>query len=407
MGALPLTRKDEAPMALTDIKCRTTKPAEKTYKLSDAGGLYLTVNPNGSKLWHFKYRYDRREKKLSIGPYPLVSLAEARDFRDDAKRKLRAGLDPSAEKAAAKKQRLEKAENTFDKQAWEWYEHNLTGWSKNHANTVSTRLKQDILPQIGRMPITDVKALDLLAMVRKIEAREAYEVARRSLQYCGQIFRFAILHGRAEINPTPNLKGALKSVPKGHYAAFDSRELPAFLEKFHRNDARLFPITRLALELMMLTFVRTSELIKAEWSEFDFNEAIWRIPAARMKMKRDHLVPLSSQAISILTQLRTLHSNQKWIFPSQIKPRNHMSNNTILTALARMGYRGIMTGHGFRALAMSTIKEKLGYRHEVIDRQLAHAQRNQVVAAYDRAEFLDDRTKMMQDWADYIDKIRN
>lgn len=393
-------------MALTDIKCKTAKPAEKTYKLSDFGGLYLSINPNGSKLWHFKYRYDGREKKLSIGPYPLVTLAEARDLRDDAKRRLRAGNDPSAEKVAAKRQRLEKAGNTFEKLAWEWHEHNLTGWSKNHSNTVSTRLKQDILPQIGRMPIPDVRALDLLAMVRKIEAREAYEVARRSLQYCSQIFRFAILQGLIDRNPAPDLKGALKSVPKGHYAAFDFRELPAFLEKFHRNDARLFPITRLALELMMLTFVRTGELIKAEWNEFDFNEAIWRIPANRMKMKRDHLVPLSSQTIDVLKQLRTLHSNQKWVFPSQIKPRNHMSNNTILTALARMGYRGIMTGHGFRALAMSTIKEKLGYRHEVIDRQLAHAQRSQIIAAYDRADFLDDRTKMMQEWADYIDKLK-
>lgn len=268
-------------------------------------------------------------------------------------------------------------------------------------------MEQDVFPLIGQSPIRDITPKQLLNVIRKIEERAAYEVARRALQMSGQVFRFAIIHDRADRDPSQDLKGALRPYKKTHYAAMDFRELPSFLEKFDRNEARVFPTTRYAIELLMLTFVRTGELIKAQWEEFDLERSVWVIPAHRMKMRKDHIVPLSSQAIQLLQNLKSLHANLTYVFPSQRNPRSHMSNNAILVALDRMGYRGQHTGHGFRALAMTAIKERLDYRHEVIDRQLAHSQRNQVVAAYDRAEFLAERTKMMQDWADLIDSLRS
>jgi integrase len=245
-----------------------------------------------------------------------------------------------------------------------------------------------------------------LPVLRAIEKRGAHEMARRALQYCGQIFRYAIVTGRGERDIAADLKGALKPFKRGHYAAMEIQELPDFLRTLHRNEARLFPQTMIAIQLLMLTFVRTSELIKATWDEFDFEEKMWVIPEHRMKMKRPHMVPLSDQTIELLRQLKELNPpNRIHIFPSRNNPRNHMSNNTILFALGRMGYRGTHTGHGFRALAMSTIKEKLKYRHEVVDRQLAHAPKSQIDRAYDRAKYMDERIIMMQEWADYLDSI--
>jgi len=390
-------------MALTDLQCRNSKPTDKAQKLFDGGGLYLEITPKGAKHWRLKYRYLGKEKKLCIGPYPLYPLIEAREIRDMVKKQLRSGIDPAALKIAERRRKEMEQNNTFEKVALAWAAHNNNVWSTNHARTVETRLNQDIFLVIGKKPISQITAIDLLGVVRKIEKREAYEVARRCLQYCSQIFRFAILNGHTDRNPAPDLKGALKSVPKSNYAAFDAAELPNFIEKFRRNDARLFPQTRIAVELMMLTFVRTSELIKATWDEFDLEEGIWRIPASKMKMKREHLVPLSSQAIILLKQLQEMNGKRQWVFPSLRTHRKHMSNNTILTALARMGYRGIMTGHGFRSLAMSTVMEKLDYRFEVPDRQLAHKAKGPLGESYNRAQFLDERKAMMQDWADYID----
>jgi integrase len=266
------------------------------------------------------------------------------------------------------------------------------------------RLEQDLFPVIGRKPIRDITSQMMLDVIRRIEERSAFEMARRAMQMSGHIFRYAVLTNRAEKDPTQALKGALKPYKKGNYAAMEIKEFPEFLAKLNRNEARLFPTTRIMFDLMMLTFVRTSELIKAEWSEFDLDAREWRIPAERMKMRKEHIVPLSKQAIAHLKELKRINGDTKYVFPSQRDPRKHISNNAILVALDRMGYRGIHTGHGFRALAMSTIKEKLGYRHEVVDRQLAHAPGNQVDKAYDRAKFLDERTEMMQKWADYIDK---
>jgi len=296
--------------------------------------------------------------------------------------------------------------NTFKVIADEWVEHNSGTWSKNHANTVRRRLEMDIYPKIGSLPMKEIDAPTLLPVLRAIEKRGAHEIARRALQYCGQIFRYAIVTGRGERDVSADLKGALKPFKRGHYAAMEISELPEFLNVLHKNEARLFPQTMISIQLLMLTFVRTSELIKATWDEFDFEEKMWIIPEHRMKMKRPHMVPLSDQSIELLRQLKELNPpNRIHIFPSRSNPRNHMSNNTILFALGRMGYRGTHTGHGFRALAMSTIKEKLKYRHEVVDRQLAHAPRSQIDKAYDRAKYMDERIIMMQEWADYLDGL--
>lgn len=393
-------------MKLTNTACKNAKPREKVYKMTDGAGLFLQIMPNGAKYWRLKYRFGGKEKGLALGVYPQVTLQMARDKRLEARRLVDQYIDPGQEKKKRKQQLALDSSNTFKVIAEEWVKHHEGTWTKNHIKTVTRRLEVDIYPKIGNMPIKDINAPMLLPVLRAIEKRGAHEMARRALQYCGNVFRFAIITGRGERDVTADLKGALKPFKRGHFAAMDIKELPDFLTVLGRNDARIFPQTMIAIELIMLTFVRTSELIKATWDEFDFEEKMWTIPEHRMKMKRPHLVPLSDQSIKLLKRLKELNPpNRVHIFPSRNNPRNHMSNNTILSALGRMGYRGIHTGHGFRALAMSTIKEKLKYRHEVVDRQLAHAPKSQVDRAYDRAKYMDERIVMMQDWADYLDSI--
>ena len=393
-------------MKLTNIACKNAEPKDRPYKVTDGGGVYLYVMPTGAKYWHFKYHYAGKEKRLALGVYPDVSLLMAREKRLKARRLLDEGLDPGMERKRVRHQQQLDAHNTFKVIAEEWIEHNLGLWSKNHVGTVRHRLKTDLYPKLGNIPMKDINAPMLLPVLRAIENRGAHEVARRALQYLGQIFRFAVVTGRCARDITPDMKGALKPFKRGHYAAIETNELPEFLDVLNGNKARLFPQTQIAVKLLMLTFVRTSELIKATWDEFDLDEKMWVIPAERMKMGRPHMVPLCHQAISLLRELKTLNPpNRIHIFPSRNNPRNHMSNNTILTAIARMGYRGTHTGHGFRALAMSTIKEKLKYRHEVVDRQLAHAPKNQIDKAYDRAKYMDERIVMMQEWADYLDAL--
>ncbi len=395
-------------MKLTNTACKNAKPKEKPYKMTDGAGMFLQVMPNGSKYWRLKYRFGGKEKNLALGVYPETTLQMAREKRLEARRLVSEGLDPSLEKRKRKQQLALDASNTFKVIAEEWVKHHEGTWKENHIKTVRRRLEVDIYPKIGNMPIKDINAPMLLPVLRAIEKRGAHEMARRALQYCGNVFRFAIVTGRGERDVAADLKGALKPFKRGHYAAMDIKELPEFLRVLQRNEARLFPQTMIAVQLLMFTFVRTSELIKATWDEFDFEEKMWIIPEHRMKMKRPHLVPLSDQSIELLKQLKGLNpSNRVHIFPSRNNPRKHMSNNTILFALGRMGYRGTHTGHGFRALAMSTIKEKLKYRHEVVDRQLAHAPKSQIDRAYDRAKYMDERIIMMQDWADYLDGLKD
>jgi len=392
-------------MKLTEMKCKSLKPLDKPKKFADGGGMYLEVMPNGSKYWRLKYRHLGKEKRLAFGVYPEVSLKEAREKRDEARKLISENKDPSYIKKREKDEAISEASNTFEKIGREWYAHNKDGWKPDHAKNILNRLEKDVFPSVGSIPIKDLTPKMLLDMAKAIQERGANELAKRVIQMSKHIFQFAIITGRAERNIAEDLKGLIKPKPKSHFAAIDHRELPEFLHVLYSNKARLMPLTHLAVQFMMLTFVRTSEMIKAEWREFDFEDKAWIIPAHRMKMGKEHIVPLSDQAIGILHQIRNLHQNQKYVFPSRENSQNHMSNNTILMALRRMGYGGKMTGHGFRSMAMSTIMEKLKYRFEVPDRQLAHSKKGDVNKAYDRAMFLDERKVMMQDWADYLDNI--
>jgi integrase len=357
------------------------------------------------------YRFNEKQKTLAFGVYPDVSLSEAREKRTEAKALLKQGIDPSEEKKKAKYQKKLDNANTFETIAREWHAKQEKNLSKDYWKNQLHCLEVDIFPAFGSKPIKDIHALEVLNALQKIEKRGANEMARRCLQLCAQIFRYGVITQKCERDPTYDLKGALEKYKKGHYSALKPKELPEFLVALHKNEARLFLLTRKAIQMLMLTFVRTSELIKATWSEIDLEAKQWVIPASRMKKKREHIVPLSMQVIDILEELRRLTGGEGFIFPSQTKANHPMSNNTILKAIERIGYKGRMTGHGFRALGMTTIKEyvrdKTGHRfdHEVIDRQLAHAPKSRIEQAYNRAELLDDRTEMMQAWADHIDSL--
>ncbi len=395
-------------MKLTEIACKNAKhtnPKSKApLKLSDGYGLSLWVYPNGSKYWRLAYRFNGKQKTLALGVYPDISLKDARQARVGAKETLSDGKDPSLEKKKEKALKVQDNTNTFKLVALEWYENRKEHWKPQYAAEVIKRLEDDIFPEIGDFPIKDIEPPFLLQTIRKIENRGAYDLAKRQLQKCGEIFRYAIATGRVIRDPSSDIKEALKPSKKTHFAALDPDELPELLKDINSNKARLYPTTINAMKLMLLTFVRTKELIEATWEEIDFDKKLWVIPAERMKMGREHIVPLSDQTLEILKEQKEIARHWPHLFPSPNKPRQSISNNTILVALKRMGYQGRMTGHGFRALAMSTIKQELGYRHEVVDRQLAHLPKSKVDQAYDRATFLEERKKMMQEWANYIDK---
>lgn len=392
-------------MSLCDLDCRHAKPKDKAYRLFDSGGLYLDVKPTGKRIWRFRFKFLNKEKLLTIGQYPAISLVKAREKRDVAKQALENGIDPSREKQEQKKLARYKQVQTFEVVATEWHEQNRSTWSPNYSKHMLKRLQHNVFPFIGQQPVSLLTVEHLLTCLRKIEDRKRYDLAHRMLQVIGQVLRYAVITGRVERDITSDLKGALKKYKKGHYAAISSDELPQLLKALETNDLRMFKQTILAIRLILLTFVRTGELINATWEEFDLEKATWDIPGERMKMRNEHRVPLSKQVVGILSELKELYGGTGYILPSVIRRNRPISNNTILKALARLGYEKKMTGHGFRALAMSTIKEKLDYRHEVVDRQLAHVPRNKVDKAYDRAQFLTERIKMMQEWADYIDSI--
>lgn len=391
-------------MLLSETKCRNAKPRAKPYKLADGNGLYLEVLPNGGRYWRQKYRFLGKEKRLAHGVYPTITLAEARQMALEARKRLTEGHDPAIVKQQRKLDSQIRQENNFEAVAREWHEKNKIRWKNGHAERIMRFLELDVFPELGRLPVTSINSRQLLNIISKIEKRGAVDVAHRTLQYCRRVFTYAITTGRTENNPAIGLNEALQPVKHGHYAAIKPDEIPDFLRMLEKNDARLYRQTRIAVKLLMLTFVRTGELIMATWDEFDFATKQWIIPGSRMKMKTDHIVPLADQAIALLRELQDTSVQSPWVLPSIVRPMKHISNNTILKALERLGYKGRMTGHGFRALGMTAIKEKLGYRHEIVDRQLAHARRNKVDAAYDRAEFLPERTEMMQKWADYLDQ---
>lgn len=325
-------------MKLTDIACKTAQASDKAKKLSDGFGLYLEVMPNGRKYWRMKYRYMGKEKRLAFGAYPEVTLREARDKRDEAKRLLNDNKDPSLVKKQEKHKVLQDYQNTFELIAREWFEHNKDTWKPDYAKELLGRIERDIFPVIGDIPIKEITPKMLLDMAKGIQARGASELAKRVIQMCNHIYKYAIITGRADNNVAEPLKGVIKQKAKKHHAALEHDALPAFLKDLYGNKARLMPLTVLAVKFMMLTFVRTGEMIGAEWKEFNLDEKMWLIPASRMKMGKEHLVPLSEQTVEILKEIRSLHTNTVYVFAGRESSRKHMSNNTVLTALKRMGY---------------------------------------------------------------------
>jgi integrase len=392
-------------MALTDTEIRRSKPADAPYKLSDAHGLYLLVKPNGGRLWRWKYRFDGKEKLMALGTYPELSLVDARERHAKARKQFANGIDPMAERMTEKTAVVIATKHTFEKIAELWLEHWRGNKSARHSETTRSRLKNNVYPALGDRPISEIEPMELVKLAKDIEARGASDMAKRILQIVGMVFRYAVAHGYSKRNPAAEIRPSdiLKPTRKTNMARIDAKELPALLRAVELYDGR--PLTRQAIKLMALTFVRTSELIGARWEEFDFEACRWSIPSERMKMKTPHIVPLSSQAIEVLELLRTISGDEELVFPGEQKSTKPMSNMTILKALERMGYKGRMTGHGFRGLA-STILHEQGYNHDHIELQLAHAPRNAVSAAYNHALYLEPRAKMMQDWADFLEQTR-
>jgi integrase len=388
-------------MPLSDISIKKAKPAQKPVKLSDAKGLYLLVNPNGSKLWRWKYRVLGKEKVMALGAYSEVTLAQARDAMDAARKLLAAGDDPMAVRKADKLASLSAAEHSFQSVALVWWDHWRGPKSPRHADDVLRRLKADVFPAIGARPVSEVLAPELVAMVKAISKRGALDIAKRALQTSGQVFRYAVAHGLSQRNPANDIKPSDLLAPRkaGNYARIDTKELPELLR--HIEAYQGAAVTRLSMKLMAMTFVRTSELIGARWSEFDLEARRWDIPADRMKMKAPHIVPLSTQAVEVLETLKLVSGSGDLLFPGERDHAKPMSNNTILGALARMGYKGRMTGHGFRGVA-STLLHEMGFDHAHIELQLAHQERDEVSAAYNYATYLKPRAKMMQHWSDYL-----
>jgi len=387
---------------LTDARCRNARySADGGNKLFDGGGLHLHLLPSGAKKWRLKYRFQGKENLLTFGDYPAVSLADARARREQDKRLLSDGLDPAMQRDMERNEQAIATQNTFETVALDWFATRSGIWSESHANRVIDRLRKDVFSHIGRRPISEITAPELLAVIRRIEARDALETSRKTLQSCGQIFRFAIATGRAQRDPSPDLRGALKTRPATNMARVSETELPELLKAIaaYVGDRR----TRIAVQLLALTFVRTGELRFAEWQELNLDGAEWRIPADRMKMRTAHIVPLSKQAIALLGELRELTGKRRWLFPSPRNPEQPISENTVLYALYRMGFHRRMTGHGFRGLA-STILNENGFHPDWIERQLAHSEQNSIRAAYNHAQYLPERRRMMQWWADYLDQ---
>jgi integrase len=399
---------------LTDIQVRTAKPKEKAYKLADGGGMYLEVMPTGSKLWRMKFRQaNGSESRLAFGSYPEVSLLDARNKRTEARALLAKKIDPAQVRRDDKAETATANANTFEKIAREWHTNRLSAWSTSTAKDTINRLEKDIFPEIGKLPIAAITHQQMIAALRKIEQRGAGEVAHRLKSTCARVFSYANQNGIKNDNPAADLRDVLKPVKTGHFAAIAPDELPAFLAALKENNARLYLPTRFAIRLMLLIFVRSSELRTTPWSEINLETGEWVIPWQRMKRGKltinpdttDHHVCLSRQGLELLRELHNYTGGSKYLFPNQRDHEKPMSGDAIRMALNRMGYEGKMTTHGFRALAMTTLKEKLGYRHETVDRQLAHAQKDKIASAYDRSKFLDERKKMMQHWADYTDGL--
>ena len=389
-------------MALTATTIKTCKPKDKAYKLTDGGGLYLLVSPSGGKWWRFDYRFQSKRKTLSMGVYPAISLKDARDRRDEAKKQLANGIDPAMVRKSQKHQQSQP--NIFEAVAREWHAKFKPGWSDTHASRLLRLLERDIFPWIGSMPVSDVSSPLLLQTIRRIETR-SLDTAHRAMQNCGQVFRYAIATGRQQNDPTHALKGAIPPIRDNHFASITHPEQIGPLLRAIEGYKGEF-ITQSALRLGPLVFVRPGELRHAEWSEINLEIGEWRIPSEKMKMGQPHIVPLARQSVIILTGLQPLTGTGKYLFPSVRSSDRPISENTINAALRRLGYtKDEMTGHGFRSMA-STLLNEQGWNRDHIERQLAHAERNRIRAAYNYADYLPERRKMMQAWADYLDTLK-
>ena len=385
---------------LTDTAVKAAKPRERPYKLADAAGLYLYVTPTGGRLWRLKYRVEGREKTLALGKYPDVGLKEARARRDEARRLKAAGVDPGAARKAEKKSAAAATDGAFEKVAREWHSKASSRWDPDHAAWVWRSLEHDVLPALGHRPIAEIAAPEILAVLRPVEARGALELAGRLRQRVGAVFRYGIATGRCTYNPAGDLRGALAAPKVTHRAALAAADMPEFMKKLAAYDGH--PVTRAALRLALLTAARTLELRGAEWSEFDVDSATWRVPAARMKTKAEHLIALSPQALAVIEELRPLTGSGRYLFPHENNPGKLMSENTMLFALYRMGYHSKATVHGLRAL-FSTVANEAGKDPDVIERHLAHVERNKVRAAYHRAQYLPERRELMRWWGERVD----
>jgi integrase len=384
---------------------RRAKPSPKTQRLFDGGGLYLEISPTGGRWWRLKYRIGGKEKRLAIGVYPDVPLALARQRRDEARQLLAQGIDPGQQKKAIAAARAELGANTFEVIAREWL--TKRDWVDGYRVKVVAWLDNDVFPWIGKRPAAELEAPDFLAVARRIEKRGAFESAHRIMQNCGQVMRYAIATGRATRNPVADLRGALTPAPENHHPAVtDPRELGPLLLAINGYSGS--HVTRCALTLAPLLFVRPGELRKAEWPEFDLDAEQWIIPATRMKMGVSHMVPLSRQALAVLAELHPLTGRGSYVFPGARAAKRPMPENTVNAALRRLGYEvGTVTGHGFRATARTILDEELGFRPDIIEHQLAHAVRDPNGRAYNRTTHLPERIRMMQAWGDYLDLLRS
>ncbi|EMD0831014.1 tyrosine-type recombinase/integrase [Morganella morganii] len=389
-------------MKLNARQVDAAKPREKAYKLADGAGLYLEVVPSGSRYWRMKYRFNGKEKRMAFGVYPAVSLAQARALRDEAKKKLAEGIDPSFAKKEEKLVRDVQLNNTFQAVALEWHGTKVSRWSEGYASDIIEAFNKDIFPYIGQLPVNDIKPLVLLNVLRRMENRGATEKAKKVRQRCSEVFRYAIVTGRAEYNPAADLTSAMSGHESKHYPFLTVEELPDFFKALTGYTGS--PLVVLAARLLILTGVRTGELRGAFWSEFDLEKAVWEIPAERMKMKRPHLVPLSTQALEIVQQLKVMSGQYPLVFLGRNDPRKTMSEASINQVFKRIGYTGKVTGHGFRH-TMSTILHEEGFNTAWIETQLAHVDKNAIRGTYNHALYLEGRREMMQWYADYIDNI--
>lgn len=393
-------------MPVTHAEIVNAKPREKPYRLFDGRGLYLEIAPSGGRWWRFKYRFKGKEKRLSLGVYPGVSLKAARDRLDEVRRKLAAGIDPAEERRSnGTAPAGVSPTNTFEAIAREWFAKHSPTWAPGHGDKIIRRLESNIFPWLKQDSIRDIKPLELLAVIQRIEQRGRNETAHRALQNCGRVFRYAVATGRAERDITRDLLGALAPVVERHHASIvEPKAVGALLRAIDSYDGSF--VTRCALRLAPLVFVRPGELRMAEWTEFNLDEGEWRIPAARMKMRSHHYVPLATQAVEILRELQPLTGNGRFVFPGERDRNRAMSNNTVNAALRRLGYSNTqMTGHGFRSMA-STLLNEQGWHPDAIERQLAHQEPNEIRAAYNYAKHLPERRRMMQAWADYLQGLK-